>query len=216
MIITNNSPSPGYIAWSGVEITRTSITYLPANGNTNLKYVWWDFSAPTVLQTTDVLPTLEENDALIFVNDSGTHYTIPIQTIVHGAVIMDGTVKKGSISDPVIEQAIFRLDGVLVTDTSIDFDWYAPEAITITEVYIAVRVAPLGSSIIVDVNKNGTTIFTNQANRPEITSGNTSDTSGTPSVTSVVKNDIITIDLDAIGSGTAGEDLIVFVRYKQA
>jgi hypothetical protein len=75
-----------------------------------------------------------------------------------------------------------------------------------------VLTAPTGANLIVDVNKNGTTIFTTQANRPEITAGSKTATSGAPDVTSLSKNDAITIDVDQVGSTIAGADLSVMVR----
>jgi len=85
----------------------------------------------------------------------------------------------------------------------------------IKEVYIYVKTAPTGSSIIVDVNKNGTTIFTTQSKRPEIAISSNSGTSDEPDVTSFVKNDLFTIDIDQVGSTIAGADLIVLVRGEQ-
>ncbi len=87
--------------------------------------------------------------------------------------------------------------------------------LTIDRVYIHVKTAPTGASIIVDVNKNGTTIFTNQANRPEIAAGSTEDESGVPDITALAKDDALSMDIDQKGSGDAGADLSVFVRCKQ-
>lgn len=90
-----------------------------------------------------------------------------------------------------------------------------PYSATIIGVTAAVNTAPVGSSIIIDVNKNGTTIFTAQINRPTILSG-TNDTGGSevvPDVTSLVFGDYLTVDIDQVGSGTPGSDLTVFVHY---
>lgn len=87
----------------------------------------------------------------------------------------------------------------------------APCALTIQKVKVVVKTAPTGSTIIVDVNKAGTTIFTTQANRPEIPIGGTTDDSGTPDVTALAEGDKLTIDIDQIGSGTPGADLTVEV-----
>ena len=92
---------------------------------------------------------------------------------------------------------------------------FAGGALTITEVYVYVKTAPVGASLIVDVNKNGTTIFTAQSNRPQISSGENSDTSGTPDVTGLAKNDKLTIDIDQVGSTTPGSDLVVLIRFSQ-
>jgi hypothetical protein len=108
----------------------------------------------------------------------------------------------------------FSLEGLLTVDSG-NLRFYSPGTMTIAEVFIAVNTAPTGDSIIVDVNKNGTTIFTTQANRPEIADGANSDTSGTPDVTALAKNDFLTSDVDQIGSTTPGQNLTVHVRCKQ-
>lgn len=66
--------------------------------------------------------------------------------------------------------------------------------------------------MIVDVNKNGTTIFTTQGNRPTVAiSGFTSGKVSNMDVTSLADGDYLTIDLDQIGSTVPGADLTVQV-----
>lgn len=89
---------------------------------------------------------------------------------------------------------------------------YAPGNLTITEVFIAVNTAPTGGPIVVDVNKNGTTIFTDQGKRPSIAATENTDTSDAPDVTALAKNDYLTMDIDLVGTTTPGEDLTVHVR----
>src|SRR6187455_1843482 len=49
--------------------------------------------------------------------------------------------------------------------------WYAPANFTISNVILSAGTAPTGADLIVDVNKNGSTIFSTQANRPKLTAG---------------------------------------------
>lgn len=92
--------------------------------------------------------------------------------------------------------------------------------LTIIKVKIVVKTKPTGagSAVTVDVNKNGTTIFTTQDGRPSITvaGGLAIDDSSTPDVTALAENDILTIDVDAIGGTVAGADLTVEVVCTQA
>lgn len=84
--------------------------------------------------------------------------------------------------------------------------------LTISAVAISCGTSPTGASIIVDINKNGTTIFTTQANRPAIAaSGHASGKVTNMDVTSLADGDYITIDVDQIGSTIAGSDLSVQV-----
>ena len=83
---------------------------------------------------------------------------------------------------------------------------------TIVGTRLMVNTAPTGSSILVDVNKNGTTIYTTQGNRPTIAASATAGGPGsTPDVTSLVAGDYLTIDIDQVGSTIAGSDLTVSV-----
>lgn len=91
--------------------------------------------------------------------------------------------------------------------------WYANRAITIVSVRASVGTQPTGASLIVDVNKNGTTIFTTQANRPTIAVSTNTDLSGTPDVTTLAQGDYLTVDVDQIGSTVAGSDLTVEIEY---
>jgi hypothetical protein len=83
----------------------------------------------------------------------------------------------------------------------------------IDEVFAHVGTAPTGDTILIDVNDDGTTIFTTQGNRPTIAISGTDDASGAPDGgTAVAAGSIITVDVDQIGSTIAGSDLTVFIR----
>ena len=90
-----------------------------------------------------------------------------------------------------------------------------PRAATITNVAAVINTAPTGASVIIDVNKNGTTIFTTQANRPTIAVSTNADNTSTPDVTSIAANDYLTVDVDQIGSTVAGSDLTVRIDYTE-
>jgi hypothetical protein len=107
----------------------------------------------------------------------------------------------------------FTVAGALTTGSNKARYFQVPDKVRIDEVRIHVGTAPTGASLIVDVNDDGTTIFTTQGNRPEIADSGTDDTSGAPDGgTAVAKNSVLTIDIDQIGSTIAGSDLTVFVR----
>ncbi len=85
---------------------------------------------------------------------------------------------------------------------------------SILEVWARVNTTPAGASIKVDVHKNGATVFTTQANRPEIAPGDNYDLSVAPDVTGLVTTDYVTMDVDQVGSTTAGQSLSVGVRCR--
>jgi len=87
-----------------------------------------------------------------------------------------------------------------------------PFAMTLTEVRCNVNTAPVGSTIIVDINEDGTTILSTKLTIDA--SEKTSETAATPAVISdsaIADDAEITIDIDQIGSSTAGKGLKVWL-----
>jgi len=84
-------------------------------------------------------------------------------------------------------------------------------ALTIVGVSAYARIVPTGADLLVDVNKNGTTIFTNQAHRPRILAGTTTSAPTTIDVGAWAPNDVLTVDLDQVGSSAPGGHLSVIV-----
>ncbi|HEY5695229.1 MAG TPA: hypothetical protein VIQ80_00115 [Candidatus Saccharimonadales bacterium] len=83
---------------------------------------------------------------------------------------------------------------------------------TIVGTRLMVGTAPVGANLIVDVKKNGITIYTTQANRPTIVAGqNAGGPGSTPDVVSLAAGDYLTVDIAQVGSTTAGSDLTVSV-----
>lgn len=85
---------------------------------------------------------------------------------------------------------------------------------TATLYLVAVRAsvgtAPTGAAIIVDVNRNGTTVYPVQAERPTIAiSANTSGKDTTSDQPVISPGDYITVDVDQVGSTVAGSNLVV-------
>lgn len=92
---------------------------------------------------------------------------------------------------------------------------YLEGSYTVETIRAAVSTAPTGSSLIVDVNKNGTTLFTTQGNRPTISASGFLSTGTAPNVTTFISGDYLTVDLDQVGSTIAGADLTVTVRLRR-
>ncbi|MCZ7543221.1 MAG: hypothetical protein M5R40_06630 [Anaerolineae bacterium] len=84
---------------------------------------------------------------------------------------------------------------------------------TIAEVFLAVHTAPAGAAVIVDVHKDGTTIFTNQSNRPQIAAGNDTGASAAIDDPAWPAGAYLTAEIDQVGASTPGSDLVVHVTY---
>lgn len=114
------------------------------------------------------------------------------------------------------ETVMFGFTGTAVVTTGV-LRWYnrTGRTLTIIGAWVAANTAPTGATILADVNKNGTTIYTTQGNRPSVAiSGNGGTLSATPDVTSVADGDYLTVDIDQIGSTVAGANVTVGVVYR--
>lgn len=90
-----------------------------------------------------------------------------------------------------------------------------PSSIAIKSIRAMVGTAPTGADIIIDIHKNGTTIFTTQGNRPAIAiSAFDSGEVTNMNVTALAKGDYLTLDVDQIGSTIAGKDLVVTLEME--
>lgn len=94
--------------------------------------------------------------------------------------------------------------------------WMVPPSWVTAEIlgiYAACHTAPTGAAIIVDINKNGTTVFTTQGNRTTIAAGsNDSGSEDVPDVVTLASGDYLTMDIDQVGSSVAGAVVSVHVR----
>ncbi len=85
---------------------------------------------------------------------------------------------------------------------------------TILQVHVSVATAPTGSDILVDIHKNGTTIFTNQSNRPTVTASANTGISTTIDVSNWPDGEYLTASIDQIGSSVSGANLVVNILFE--
>lgn len=83
------------------------------------------------------------------------------------------------------------------------------KARTITKAFATAKTGPTGASLIFDINVNGSTIWSTQGNRLAIVAGATYGTQTSFNTTALVEGDLLTIDLDQVGSTIAGQDITV-------
>lgn len=134
--------------------------------------------------------------------------TIDVNKNWAGKNITNFGTKGYNVENQLVHGIIFNL-GTATVGTKLA-QALIPGSYTIQKVILYADTAPSGSSIIVDINKNGATIFTTQANRPSIASGAHSGESGTPNVTSIAKGDRISVDVDQAPAG-CGNDLLATI-----
>jgi hypothetical protein len=130
---------------------------------------------------------------LYVINDAGTDYEL-------------------SESQPAF---IFTVPGSLYTTTSATPILIAHRALTITKAYAAVKTAPTGASLIVDLNKAGTSIWSgDQSKRLTIAASGYTDTETSFTTTALAEEDQLTLDIDQVGSTVTGSDLTVVLKCK--
>jgi hypothetical protein len=119
----------------------------------------------------------------------------------------------GSDSKAIPKAFVWTITGNATTGTSVTPVLVATGALTLTKWYLNVKTAPTGASLIIDINKNGTSIWnTNQPNRAVITAGNTSGSGTSFDTTSLAEGDILTVDVDQVGSTVSGSDITLTLR----
>jgi hypothetical protein len=108
----------------------------------------------------------------------------------------------------------FSITGALTTRTG-PHRIYVEGSFKFEACRASVGTAPTGASLIMDVNKNGTTIYTTQSARPTVTAGTNTATANSPDVTTFSSGDYLSVDIDQIGSTVAGSDLTVAVWLRK-
>ena len=131
----------------------------------------------------------------------------------------------GATGDPVIDVDVLPVViGVAISDETTDLTtgtakvtMYSPYAFTLTGVMADVNTAPVGSTLIFDINEEGSTVLSTKIT---IDAGEyDSEDAATPAVisdSSIANRAKITFDIDQIGSSTAGKGAkiwLVGTRY---
>lgn len=106
--------------------------------------------------------------------------------------------------------ATFSYQGTIATLTGAS-RFYPWQACTILGVRASVGTAPVGQSIIVDVLKTGSTVYTTTSHRPTILVSTNTALGGALSTTSMTGTDYLTVNIIQVGTTTIGADLTVQV-----
>jgi hypothetical protein len=123
-----------------------------------------------------------------------------------------GTIYELSEARPTF---VFTYPGPLVVGTSMTPIIPVHRTLTIIKAYGVVKTAPAGASILVDINKNGASIWASTpANRLTIAAGQASGRSQSFDTTTLTDEDSLTLDIDQVGSSYTGADLTVYLRCK--
>ncbi len=122
------------------------------------------------------------------------------------------TTRSPGVQQFTYQVQIFTVPGTLSSGVGRS-KFFIPGPINIGNVRASVGTAPTGADLIIDVNKNGTTIFTTQISRPKIFAGQTTVSNSTPQITQLTTGDFLTVDIDQVGSLNPGADLTVQIEF---
>ena len=136
--------------------------------------------------------------------------------------IADGTITLADVSTAAKTECIMlACSDESTTDLAVATDivkFIMPYNFTLTGISASVQTAPAGATLVVDVNEGGTTIMS--SNKIVIDADETSTATAaqapTLSDTSLSSGAIITVDIDQVGSGTAGKGLKVYLTGYQS
>ena len=151
--------------------------------------------------------------------DAGGNVVTVIQApvVITGEVIGDGVAGSATFASYITRN--FETIIMSVTDEtqsastgSGKISFRAPYAITLTSVRASVATAPTGAKIVIDINESGTSILSTELSIDP--NEETSTTAATPPVISdpnLADDAEISVDIDQVGSGTAGAGLKVYL-----
>ena len=116
---------------------------------------------------------------------------------------------------------VFTLGGNLAPGGNQSLEVVGPlpgRTITLEKAYGRVKTPSAGADIILDINRNGASIWNNGPNRLRILAGQQGGEQTAFNVSAINENDIETMDVDQVGSVTPGADLTLELtgRYSGA
>lgn len=101
------------------------------------------------------------------------------------------------------------IDGYLSAQQNV-FSFVVPRDSEIESVYMHCRDTGTSSSTIIDVNRNGTTIFTTQSNRPTLAYDDSDKVaSAVPDITALSEGDVLSVDIDQAAADAEGLNVVV-------
>ena len=176
------------------------------------------FKDDILIKDTGTIGSASDPDAIaIAANGVVTFSQIPVMPAnsIDSDEYIDGSIDKEHLSTGARQEVIAIACGdestAHATGTAV-VTFAMPYAFTLTGVKASVTVAPVGSTMLIDINEAGTTILSTKLmiDASEKISA-TAATAAVISDTALADNALITIDIDQIGSSTAGAGLKVYL-----
>ena len=160
-----------------------------------------------------------ERPRINFIEGAGVTISIADDAIDNEFDITFSTTgsSSGGSTSIVKDSYIFRIDGTIAS-TSGTAGVVVPYTCTISPVYISLDYCGTTGTTIVDVLKNGTTIFTTPANRPTLpyNDANKVAVSGNPDITTISAEDVLSINIISAATKARGLNVTIPISYSVA
>ena len=127
-IWTEDSPDTDSISWASVILYWKNHKYTIADGNTDKKYLWWDYSLSTTsFQTSATAPTLTFEDVIVAYNDHGKLYVTMYSPMVIADFLRAGILQSTNWAAAVgsqfdLDNGTIQLGGSIAPKFSVDTD----------------------------------------------------------------------------------------------
>jgi len=115
LVLTDNSPSAGYVAWSACTLYYEGVAYAIAAGNTNLAYIYWT-KPNTAFTVSATKPAWVANRYMIIFNSSGAAILLWNATYIHGGTLITGTITSQDIKTDNLEASVIKAGTITGTE----------------------------------------------------------------------------------------------------
>jgi hypothetical protein len=112
------------------------------------------------------------------------------------------------------QETVFYYGGNLQLGSDTGGKWTAWEDAQIIGVRLTANTAPVGGPVVMDVKKDGVSIYTTTANRPTLLEGETEQLVALPDDVDILQGEKITVDIVNIGTTTPGADVTLQIRFE--
>lgn len=114
-----------------------------------------------------------------------------------------------------IETVPFTRQGTLTVSPSTSEYPIGPGTFSIDSISARVSDSPVGSDVILDVFKNGSTLWPTPADRPTIAPGAHNAVIGAFGLVMLEEGDYLEVTIEQVGSAVAGSNLVVTIRLER-
>lgn len=197
------------VQWEDVEISP-SITVLNFEGAVTVVDSGAGKATITVLATASGMPA---GDSVVYETSFGQSPASGVSNLYSRADHTHGTPSAPASGIQPTREVIFSVSDALIAATG-NLRMYNQlgSNFHINKVFIAVNTPPGGTTVIrVDINNNGSSIFTTEAHQPTIAIGAYTGVTTTIDLPDFDDGDYLTLDLDQVGNVTPGSDLTACV-----